>query len=167
MIHGDDIYVTMDIDGTQKPIAAAKSGDLSVSQEFIQVCAPTESRTFRKKPTTYDWSVSCDCLMATSAYAKQLIDAVRNGTQYTLQFIVLGFKVSGNVYVKSCQIMTTKGSLAKLQVSFESDGPLNDDNGWDFINGTLYTYGNFNNGTLTLDGSVSSGTLQQDTPSES
>ena len=164
MIHGDDIYVTMDIDGTQKPIAAAKSGDLSVSQDFIQVCTPNEGRTFRKVPTTYDWSVSCDCMMATCAYAKQLIDAVRNGTQYTLQFIVLGFKVSGNVYVKSCQITATKGSLAKLNVSFESSGPLSDAHDWDFINGTLYTYSNFSDGSIDMGGYLSNGDLQ---PSES
>ena len=167
MIHGDDIYVTTNIGGTQQPIAAAKSCDLDVSQDFIKACAPTEGRTFRKIPTTYDWGVSCDCLMTTSAYAKQLIDAVRNGTEYTLQFIVSGFKVTGNVFVKSCKITATKGSLAKLSVAFESSGPLNDGNGWDFINGTLFSYSEFENGTLNMGGTVINGTLQPDTPSES
>ena len=37
MIHGDDIYVTTDIDGQQKPIAAAKSGNLDISQDFLNV----------------------------------------------------------------------------------------------------------------------------------
>lgn len=167
MIHGDDIYVTIDINGQQQPIAAAKSGDFDISQDFIKACAPNSGRTFQKIPTTYEWSVSSDCLMATSQYAKQLIDAVRNGTKYTLQFIVCGFKVVGDVYVKSCRIQSSKGSLAKLAVSFESSGPLVDGEGWDFINGTLYTYSNFSDGTLTVDGSVTDGTLAQDTPSES
>ena len=167
MIHGDDIYVTIDINGTQQPSAAAKSGDLDVSQDFIKACSPTDGRTFQKIPTNYDWGVSCDCLMSTTAYAYQLISAVRNGTKYTLQFIVGGFKVKGDVYVKSCDIQSTKGNLAKLAVNFESSGPLVDDTSLDFINGTLFTYSNFANGTLTVDGTVTNGTLQQNTPSES
>lgn len=152
MIHGDDIYVTMDIDGTQKPIAAAKSGDLDVSQDFIKACSPTDGRTFIKIPTTYDWGVSCDCLMTTTDHAYRFISAVRNGTKYTLQFIVGGFKLKGDVYVKSAKITATKGSLAKLAISFESSGPLLDGTGWDFINGTLYTYSNFADGTLDSEG---------------
>ena len=167
MLHGDDIYVTIDLNGQQQPIAAAKSGDFDISQDFIKGCAPNSGRTFKKIPTTYDWSVSSDCLMATSQYAKQLIDAARNGTMYTLQFIVCGFKVVGDVYVKSCRIQTSKGSLAKLAVSFESSGDLLDSDTWDVINGTLYTYSNFADGTLTVGGVVANGTLQQVTPSQS
>ena len=51
MIHGDDIYVTTDINGTQQPIAAAKSGDFDISQDFIKACAPNSGRTFQKIPT--------------------------------------------------------------------------------------------------------------------
>lgn len=167
MLHGDDIYVTIDLNGQQQPIAAAKSGDFDISQDFIKACAPNSGRTFIKIPTTYDWSVSCDCLMAKSQYAKQLINAVRNGTKYTLQFIVCGFKVVGDVYVKSCRIKSNKGSLAKLDVSFESSGDLRDSDTWDVINGTLFTYNSVANGTLTVDGEVANGTLQQVTPSQS
>lgn len=164
MIHGDDIYVLTDIGGTMQPIAANKSCDLDVSQDFIKVCAPNEGRTFRKIPTTYDWGVSCDCLMSTTQYAKMLLDAVRNGTKFTLQFLVLGFKVKGDVYIKSCRISATKGSLAKLSVSFETSGPLLDATGWDFINGTLFSYSDFNNGVLSMGGTVTDGVL---IPSES
>ena len=167
MIHGDDIYVTTDINGTQQPIAAAKSGDFDISQDFIKACAPNSGRTFQKIPTTYDWSVSCDCLMATSQYAKQLIDAVRNGTKYTLQFIVCGFKVVGDIYVKSCRIQASKGNLSKLSVSFESSGDLRDADTWDVINGTLYTYLPFNDGDIDRGGYENDGTWQKDQPSES
>lgn len=174
MLHGDDIYVTIDLNGQQQPIAAAKSGDFDISQDFIKACAPNSGRTFQKIPTTYEWSVSSDCLMATSQYAKQLIDAVRNGTKYTLQFIVCGFKVVGDVYVKSCRIQSSKGSLAKLNVSFESSGDLRDSDTWDVINGTLYTYSNFDDGTLTTQGDFvqdqqdpTNNTLYPPTPSES
>ena len=174
MIHGDDIYVTTDIGGTQQPVAASKSCSLDISQDFIKVCAPTEGRTLRKLTTTYDWGVSCDCLMATTQYAKLLIDAVRNGTKLTLQFIVGGFKLKGDVYAKSCNIQATKGNLAKLSVNFESSGPLVDGTSWDLINGTLFTYGNFSEGTLTTEGDFvqdqqdpTNNTLYPPTPSES
>ena len=36
MIHGDDIYVLTNLSGTQAPIAAAKTGDLDISQDFIK-----------------------------------------------------------------------------------------------------------------------------------
>ena len=160
MIHGDDIYVLTDIGGTMQPIAANKSCDLDVNQDFIKACAPTEGRTFRKIPTTYDWSVSCDCLMSTTQYAKMLLDAVRDGTMFTLQFLVCGFKVKGDVYIKSCKITASKGSLAKLAVTFETSGPLMDAQGLDLINGTLYTYSNFADGTLYTGGAVTDGTLE-------
>ena len=163
MIHGDDLYVLCDVGGSMAPIAAAKSGDLEVSQDFIKVCAPTEGRTFRRVPTTYDWSISCDCLMTTDAYAKTMIDAVRNGTEFTLQFTACGWKVLGSAFVKSARIQASKGGLAKLSISFEASGPLIDGTGWDFINGTLYTYSNFSDGTLTTDGIVTDGTLAKDT----
>lgn len=143
-----------------QPIAANKSCTLSVSQDFIQVCAPNEGRTLRKIPTTYDWGISCDCLMTNSQYAKMLIDAVRDGTKFTVQFTVFGFKVKGDVYIKSCEIQASKGSLAKLSVSFETSGPLVDDTSWDFVNGTLYTYSNFADGTLYTGGAVTDGTLE-------
>ena len=174
MIHGDNIYVTIDLNGQQQPIAAAKSCDFDISQDFIKACAPNSGRTFQKIPTTYEWKVSCDCLMATSQYAKQLIDAVRNGTKYTLQFIVCGFKVVGDVFVASCRIKASKGSLAKLDVSFESSDDLRDSDTWDVINGTLYCYGTIESGTLDPNGEFVSGgqtpqnnTLQHATPSES
>lgn len=161
MLHGDDILVTTNIGGSQRAVAASKSCDLDISRDFIKACAPNSGRTFQKIPTTYDWSVSCDCLMTTSHYAKQLLNAVRNGTKYTLQFIACGFKVVGDVYVKSCRIQASKGSLAKLTVSFESSGDLRDSDTWDVINGTLYTYSNnFDDGTLSVDGEVAEGTLQ-------
>ena len=168
MIHGDDILVTTNIGGSQAAVAACKSCGFSISQNFISACSPTSGRTKKKIPTDYEWSVSCDCLVVNPQYAKQWIDAVKNGTELTLQFLMVGFKVVGKAFVKSCDPKGAKGSLANLSVKFEgSEGIDTDDQAWDFINGTLYTYSNYANGTLTVDGEVANGTLQQITPSES
>ena len=168
MIHGDDILVTTNIGGSQAAVAACKSCGFSISQNFISACSPTSGRTKKKISTDYEWSVSCDCLVVNPQYAKQWIDAVKNGTELTLQFLMVGFKVVGKAFVKSCDSKGAKGSLANLSVKFEgSEGIDTDDRTWDFINGTLYTYCNFDDGTLTVDGEVANGTLQQITPSES
>ena len=168
MIHGDDILVTTNIGGSQAAVAACKSCGFSISQNFISACSPTSSRTKKKIPTDYDWSVSCDCLVVNPQYAKQWIDAVKNGTELTLQFLMVGFKIVGKAFVKSCDPKGAKGSLANLSVQFEgSEGIDTDDQAWDFINGTLYTYGNFAEGTLNTGGYVNNGTLQHDEPSES
>lgn len=168
MIHGDDVIVTTNIGGSQAAVAACKSCSFDISQNFIEACSPTSGRVKKKIPTDYDWSVSCDCLVVNPQYAKQWIDAVKNGTELTLQFLMVGFKIVGKAFVKSCDPKGAKGSLAQMSVQFEgSEGIDTDDQAWDYINGTLYTYSNFADGTLTVDGEVSNGTLQQVTQSQS
>ena len=161
MIHGDDIIVTTNIGGSQVAVAACKSCSFDISQNFISACSPTSGRTKKKIPTDYDWSVSCDCLVANPQYAKQFLDALKGGTELTLQFIVVGFKIVGKAFVKSSRANGAKGSLANLSVQFEgSEGIDTDSQAWDFINGTLFTYGNFADGTLYTEGAVTDGTLE-------
>jgi len=162
MIHGDDILVTTNIGGSQAAVAACKSCSFDISQNFIEACSPTSGRVKKKIPTDYDWSVSCDCLVANPQYAKQFLDALKGGTELTLQFMVVGFKIVGKAFVKSWKASGPKGSLASLSVQFEgSEGIDTDSQAWDFINGTLFTYGNFSEGTLTPGGTVTDGTLEQ------
>ena len=173
MIHGDDILVTTNIGGSQVAVAACKSCSFDISRNYLSACSPTSGVTKKKIPTDYDWSVSCDCLVVNPQYAKQWINAVKNGTELTLQFLMVGFKVVGKAFVKSCKANGAKGSLANLSVQFEgSEGIDTDSQAWDFINGTLFTYGNFADGTLgftgdekTKNGVVTDGTLEQ--PAES
>ena len=166
MIHGDDILVTTNIGGSQVAVAACKTCGFDISQNFIEACSPTSGRTKKKIPTDYGWSVLCDCLVANPQYAKQWIDAVKNGTELTLQFLMVGFKVVGKAFVKSCKANGAKGSLANLSVQFEGSEEIDtDDQAWDYINRTLFTYSNYANGTLYTGGAVTNGTLEE--PSES
>ena len=175
MIHGDDILVTTNIGGSQTAVAACKTCGFDISQNFISACSPTSGRTKKKIPTDYDWSVSCDCLVVNPQYAKQWIDACKNGTELTLQFLMVGFKIVGKAFVKSCKSNGAKGSLANLSVQFEgSEGIDTDDDTWDYINGTLYCYGEVTAGTLDPNGEFiedsqtpQNNTLQHATPSES
>ena len=166
VIHGDDILVTTNIGGSQVAVAACKSCSFDISRNYLSTCSPTSGVTKKKIPTDYDWSVSCDCLVANPQYAKQFLDALKGGTELTLQFLMVGFKVVGKAFVKSWKANGAKGSLANLSVQFEGSECIDtDDQAWDFINGTLYTYGNFANGDLSTNGVFADGDLTP--PSES
>ena len=177
MIHGDDILVTTNIGGTQTAVAACKTCSLDVTQNFIEACSPTSGRTKKKIPADYGWSVSCDCLMLNPQYAKQFLDALTAGSEFTLQFIVVGFKVVGKAFVKSWRSNGAKGSLATLSIQFEGSEDIDTDSQvWDFINGTLFTYGNYDpeNMSLMSQGNfvedqedATNNTLYPATPSES
>jgi len=161
MIHGDDILVTTDIGGSQVAVAACKSCSFDISQNFISACSPTSGRVKKKIPTDYDWSVSCDCLVANPQYTKQWIDACKNGTELTLQFLMVGFKIVGKAFVKSCKANGAKGSLANLSVQFEgSEGINTNSQAWDYINGTAYSYDDFADGTLYTQHVVIDNTLK-------
>ena len=121
MIHGRNLIVS--IDGTA--IAGAKSCKLNLSQEFITACSPTDGRVMKKIPTTYDWGVSCDCLIPSSNLTVSLSDKLIAGTQVMITFTDGGSQRRfGYAYVKSCDQSGAIGSLAACSVVFESTGAL-------------------------------------------
>ena len=121
MILGKNLIVS--IDGA--PVAGAKSCQFKISQDFINVCSPSSSRTLNKIPTTYDWSASVDCLIPSSTLSVSLADKLIAGTQVLLTFTDgSGQNRAGFAYVKSCEESGAVGSLARFSASFESDGAL-------------------------------------------
>ena len=132
MILGKNLIVS--IDGTA--IAGAKSCQFQIVQDFLKVCSPTEGRTFSKVPTTYDWSMSVDCLIPSSYLSVSLVDKLIAGTRVLLTFTDgSGHNRAGFAYVKSCDESGSVGSLAKFSASFEADG-------------ALYKYTAYNNGSF-------------------
>ena len=123
MTLGKNLILTLD--GTA--IAASKSCKIAVSQSFIDVCSPTEARVLSKQPTTYDWSMSSDCLVATPAYADAILDMVTNGTRLLVQCydLTLGLFRSGYAYVQNADITGSVGSLMTLNISLVGSGALN------------------------------------------
>ena len=121
MILGRNLIVS--IDGV--PVAGSKSCQFQISQEFLKVCSPTASRVFDKLPTTYDWSMSVDCLIPSSSLPKDLTDLLIKGTKVLLTFTDGSNQMrAGYAYVKSCNQTGSVGSLAKFSASFESSGEL-------------------------------------------
>ena len=121
MTQGRNLIVS--IDGVA--IAGAKSCSFEISQDFIKACPPTSGRVMNKIPTTYDWSMSVDCLIPSSALSVSLVDKLIAGTRVLLTFTDgSGNNRAGYAYVKSCNENGPVGSLAKFSASFESDGDL-------------------------------------------
>ena len=136
MTLGKNLIVS--IDGVA--VAGAKSCQFQISQNFINVCSPTASRVLNKKPTTYDWSMSVDCLIQSSTLSVSLVDKLIAGTRVLLTFTDgSGQNRAGFAYVKSCEESGSIGSLAKFSASFEADG-------------ALYKYTTYNNGSYPREG---------------
>ena len=107
-------------------IAAAKSCSFKIQQNFIEACSPTSGRTKKKIPTDYSWDMSCDCLMATPAYADSIVEMAKNGTELTVRFFdtTYGINRIGKVYVANATIDGSVGSLSKLSISLTGSEEL-------------------------------------------
>lgn len=122
MIHGRNLIVALD----GVAVAAAKTCSLDMDQSFLEACSPVSGRTHTKIPTTYDWGVSVDGLIANSSSPTvNLEDKLIAGTKCLLTFTDgSGNRRAGFVYVKSCKESGPVGGLATYSASFESTGPL-------------------------------------------
>ena len=136
MIHGRNLIVALD----GEAVAAAKTCSLDIDQNFIEACSPVSGRTHTKIPTTYDWGVSVDGLVANnSSPTVSLQDRLIAGTKCLLTFTDgSGNRRAGFVYVKSCKESGSVGGLATFSASFESTGPL--------YKCTIFNIGNFDEG---------------------
>lgn len=124
MIHGRNLIVSLE----GVAVAAAKTCSLDLDQSFLEACSPVSGRTHTKIPTTYDWGVSVDGLVANnSAPTVSLQDKLIAGTKCLLTFTDgSGNRRAGFVYVKSCKESGPVGGLATYSASFESTGELYD-----------------------------------------
>lgn len=122
MILGRNLILS--INGTK--LAACKSCSLSVKTNLIDVCSPTERRVMRKRPTTYSWSISADCLMASPVNANLLLDMTKNGEEVTVMFYdtSMGLARYGQAFITSCDPTGNVNSLATLSISLEGSGDL-------------------------------------------
>ena len=144
MILGRNLIVS--IDGMA--IAGAKSCSFEISQEFLKVCSPTASRMFNKIPTTYDWSMSVDCLIPNSVIPDVLTDVLIEGTRVLLTFTDgSGQNRAGFAYVKSCNEGGSVGSLATFKASFEADGAL-----YKYVQYNATSFSEGNNVRMSLSG---------------
>lgn len=122
MVQGRNLILALN----NTAIAAAKSCSLKIQQNFIEACSPTSGRTKKKIPTDYSWELSCDCLIATPAYADSIVDMVKNGTEVTVRFYdtTYGINRTGKAYVANATIDGSVGALSKLSISLTGSEEL-------------------------------------------
>lgn len=122
MIHGRNLIVALD----GVAVAAAKTCSFDLDRSFLEACSPISGQVHIKIPTTYDWGVSVDGLIANSSGPTvSLQDKLIAGTKCLLTFTDgSNNRRAGFVYVKSCKESGPVGGLATYSASFESTGPL-------------------------------------------
>ena len=122
MVQGRNLILALN----NTAIAAAKSCSFKIQQNFIEACSPTSGRTKKKIPTDYSWDLSCDCLMATPAYADSIVNMVKNGTEVIVRFYdtTYGINRKGKAFVASANIDGPVGSLSKLSISITGSEEL-------------------------------------------
>lgn len=124
MIHGEQLQIA--IGGT--PLAASKTCNVSKSQSFIEVAAPTAGRWEAFVPQKLGWGITSDCLLATMDAYKTLDAAWKAGTALTIRFYDTEFdeNETGTAYIESLELTATKGNLAKMSVSLKGSGALSE-----------------------------------------
>ena len=127
MIHGENLIVA--VGGT--PLAASKSCNVSKSQSFIEVAAPTAGRWESFVPQKLGWKITADCLMGTMDAYKTLDAAWKAGTALTIRFYDTEFNENetGTAYIENLDLTASKGNLAKMSVSLKGSGPLSEYSG--------------------------------------
>ena len=134
MIHGEQLQIA--IGGT--PLAASKTCNVSKSQSFIEVAAPTAGRWEAFVPQKLGWGITSDCLLATMYAYKTLDAAWKAGTALTIRFYDTEFNENetGTAYIEKLDLVCTKGNLAKMSVSLKGSGPLSEYGGVPITVGT-------------------------------
>lgn len=123
MILGKDLILSTPSVGV---IAAAKSCQIKLNTDFIEVCAPTDGAWKQYKPAINSWEVSCEMLITTAGGLNSLRSLVANHTIFQIRFYDSGTNIlwGGATYIKSFDVTGRVGSLATLSVSFQPSGKL-------------------------------------------
>ena len=115
-------------------IAYGKSCSLSLKANMMDVTSKDSTLWAQNLPTTKDWSVSCDGLVAldSSWNAVKLMDALTAGTSVVVKFSThaSGTRVSGDIfwwgssYVTSCDLNAGMDEPASFTATFQGTSTL-------------------------------------------
>lgn len=122
MVHGKDLILS--INGT--PIAAAKSCDLSIETDFLEVCSPTDGSWRDYIPTIHQWSASADTLCSTMENFDILRQVQLNKEIVTLTFYneQMDIFYKGNAYIQSLKTSGQVRGLVSMSIGFQTTGAL-------------------------------------------
>lgn len=121
VIHGRNLIIK--VNGTA--IAGAKSCEINVEGEQIEVASPTTGTWKKFIASRKEWSVSCGHLLPASGTPLKSEAAMVNTTvTLTVQSDMSGDTMTGQAIVKSWKASGTIGNLAQGTFSFRGTGAL-------------------------------------------
>ena len=127
MIHGRDLILTIDSTYYQtQALAAAKTCEVDVNTDFIEVASPTDGGWKQYVPTILSWGLSAGLLLAERNTYNTLFKYQANKTLLTARFFDrdIGIYYKGNTYISGLKITGSVGSLITISVNFQPTGPL-------------------------------------------
>ena len=127
MIHGKDLILTINSPYAQTTaLAAAKTCDVDLKTDFIEVASPTEGGWKNYIPTINSWGLSAGLLLAKTETYNMLFGYQTNHTMLTVRFYdpEMGMYYKGNTYIKGLKMTGNVGNLVSISLSFQPTGPL-------------------------------------------
>lgn len=106
-----------------EPIAGAKSDDIEVSCDTIEVASPSQSDFREFIAGRKDWSVNTNYLVQSSSDLQKVLNV---GTTYSIQFRHESWYdyLQGSAILTKCIIRATEGNLVQGSFSFKGTGAL-------------------------------------------
>lgn len=121
MIHGRNLIIK--VNGTA--IAGARSCDINISGEDIEVASSTQSKWREFLAGREEWSVTCNHLLpASGTPLKSSAEMVNTTVTIRMESGRSGDVLTGQAIVKSWRSTGTLGNLAQGTFSFRGSGPL-------------------------------------------
>ena len=112
------------------PIAGAKSDDIEVSCETIEVASPSQSDFREFMAGRKEWNINTNYLVQASSALHDansgLGDVLNVGKTYSIAFMHEGwyYYLHGSAILTKCVIRATKGSLVQGSFAFKGTGEL-------------------------------------------
>ena len=121
MIHGRNLIIK--VNGTA--IAGARSCDINISGEEIEVATVTKGKWREFITGREEWSVTCNHLLpASGTPLRSSADMVNTTVTIRMESGRYGDVLTGKAIVKSWRTTGTLGNLAQGTFSFRGSGPL-------------------------------------------
>lgn len=121
MIHGRNLIIK--VNGTA--IAGARSCDINISGEDIEVASSTQSKWREFLAGREEWSVTCNHLLpAAGTPLRSSAEMVNTTVTIRMESGRSGDVLTGQAIVKSWRSTGTLGNLAQGTYSFRGSGPL-------------------------------------------
>lgn len=116
-------------------VAASKSCDVEVSQDFVSVCSPVSGRWKKSKPTTIGWRANVSNMIVAMENPKSWLDEMKESNDpITVRLFDtnMGMYQVGEAWIESWKVGAAVGPLATFDITLLGDGELRDSTSDDY-----------------------------------